>query len=65
MTAPLTVAATASGWLSPLVCICTSRAASLYTSHNFWCAAAVSAGVYGGDAVVAGAAVGLLDVGRV
>ncbi|VAZ96366.1 hypothetical protein LAUMK35_03320 [Mycobacterium pseudokansasii] len=65
MTAPLTVAATASGWLSPLVCICTSRAASLYTSHNFWCAAAVSAGVYIGDAVVAGAAAGLLDGGRV
>ncbi len=50
---------------SRLVCIWTERAASVYISHNFWCAAAVSAAVYVGVAVVAGVAAGPLAVGRV
>ncbi|MEQ6322647.1 hypothetical protein ABDZ14_20910, partial [Mycobacterium canetti] len=51
--------------MSLWVCICTARAASLYTSHNFWCAAAVSAAVYVGSAVVPAAVAGPLFVGRV
>ncbi len=50
---------------SRLVCIWTACAARLYTSHNFWCAAAVSAAVYVGVAVVAGVAAGPLAIGRV
>ncbi|CCK60184.1 Conserved exported protein of unknown function [Mycobacterium canettii CIPT 140070010] len=65
ITAPLTKAATPSAWLSPWVCIWTARAASLYTSHNFWWAAAVSAAVYVGVAVVAGGVAEPLVVGRV
>ncbi|OOK74195.1 hypothetical protein BZL30_4453 [Mycobacterium kansasii] len=61
----MTVAMFASAVLSPFVATWTERAATLYTSHNFWCAAAILAAVYVGDAVVAGAAAGLLDVGRV
>nr|WP_272936426.1 hypothetical protein [Mycobacterium tuberculosis] len=37
----------------------------MYTSHNFWCAAAVSAAVYVGSAVVPAAVAGPLFVGRV
>lgn len=55
----------ANAGLSPFVAIWTARAASLYTSHNFWCAAAVSAAVYVGSAVVPAAVAGPLFVGRV
>ncbi|MEX3547585.1 hypothetical protein R6870_20400, partial [Mycobacterium tuberculosis] len=48
----------ANAGLSPFVAIWTARAASLYTSHNFWCAAAVSAAVYVGSAVVPAAVAG-------
>ncbi|WP_080624351.1 hypothetical protein, partial [Mycobacterium canetti] len=65
MRAPLTVATPASARSPPCVSICTACAASLYTSHNFWCAAAVSAAVYVGVAVVAGVAAEPLVVGRV
>ncbi|MEQ6322694.1 hypothetical protein ABDZ14_21200, partial [Mycobacterium canetti] len=58
-------AAAASAGLLPLVSIWTERAASVYISHNFWCAAAVSVAVYVGSAVVPAAVAGPLFVGRV
>lgn len=65
ITAPLIVEIPASAESPLCVSIWTERAASLYTSHNFWCAAATSAAVEVGGADVAGRAVVPLVVGRV
>lgn len=47
-TAALTLTAPASARLSVFVSMSTERAASLYASHNFWCAAVVWSAVYEG-----------------
>ncbi len=65
ISAPFTVETRESAGLSLWVSIWTERAARLYTSHNFWCAAAVSVAVYVGSAVVPAAVAGPLFVGRV
>lgn len=52
MTAPFVVAMRAKARSCPPVSTSTARAASLYVSHNWCCAAAISAGVWVGTVVV-------------